>query len=232
MPDLLRTAFDGDAAVSLETIVVRLISALALGCAVAAVFRFTHGRPGPQSLQLMSTLVLLAVLIAAMTIVIGDNVARAFSLVGALAIVRFRTVVEDTRDVAFVIFAVTVGMAVGAGFLLIPLVTLPVAGLAAFLFSPRRTRTDAAAPPAEFVLTVRVGASTATDAALRSTLAAHAERARLESTATARQGASIETSWSLRLRDEGGADALVAALNRVEGVQAAELRRAQSPAAR
>ena len=48
------------------------------------------------------------------TQVIGDNVARAFSLVGALSIVRFRTVVRDTQDTAYVIFAVAVGMAVGA----------------------------------------------------------------------------------------------------------------------
>ena len=58
---------------------------------------------------------LLSILIAMVTQVIGDNVARAFSLVGALSIVRFRTVVRDTVDTAFVIFAVAVGMAVGAG---------------------------------------------------------------------------------------------------------------------
>ena len=60
------------------------------------------------------TLVLLTILIAMVTQVIGDNVARAFSLVGALSIVRFRTVVRDTQDTAYVIFAVAVGMAVGA----------------------------------------------------------------------------------------------------------------------
>ncbi len=57
---------------------------------------------------------LLAVLIAMVTQVIGDNVALAFSLVGALAIVRFRTVVRDTQDTAFVMLSVVVGMAVGA----------------------------------------------------------------------------------------------------------------------
>ena len=49
---------------------------------------------------------LLTILIAMVTMVIGNNMARAFGLVGALSIVRFRTVVEDTRDTAFVIFAV------------------------------------------------------------------------------------------------------------------------------
>ncbi|MDZ4830382.1 MAG: hypothetical protein SGJ09_09330 [Phycisphaerae bacterium] len=49
----------------------------------------------------------------ATTMVIGSSVARAFSLVGALSLVRFRTVVDDTRDTAFVIFALIVGMAAG-----------------------------------------------------------------------------------------------------------------------
>ena len=49
---------------------------------------------------------LLSILIAMVTQVIGDNIARAFSLVGALSIVRFRTVVRDTQDTAYVIFAV------------------------------------------------------------------------------------------------------------------------------
>src|SRR6185436_12080269 len=120
----MQTPFQADAELSLSMLVVRLVSSFALGCVVAAVYRFTHGGPGGQSRGLMATLVLLTVLICMMTLVIGNNVARAFSLVGALAIVRFRTVVEDTRDTAFVIFAVSVGMAVGAGFLLIPILTI------------------------------------------------------------------------------------------------------------
>ena len=70
-------------------------------------------RPEPQS-SFTTTLVLLTVLIAVVTQVIGDNVARAFSLVGALSIVRFRTVVRDTQDTAYVVFAVAVGMTTGA----------------------------------------------------------------------------------------------------------------------
>jgi hypothetical protein len=62
------------------------------------------------SAHLPTTLIFLAILIAAVTQVISDNVAG-LSLVGALGIVRFRTVVR-TRETAFVIFSVVVGMAV------------------------------------------------------------------------------------------------------------------------
>ena len=88
----------------------------------------SHGRERSQPAPLATTLVLLSMLIAMVSIVIGNSVARAFSLVGALSIVRFRTVVDDTRDTAFVIFAVIVGMAAGAGLFLVALVGVPLRG--------------------------------------------------------------------------------------------------------
>src|SRR4051794_11374466 len=104
MPEWLLDAFQGEVDVSLREVVIRLAAALALGCVVAVVYRGSHGRGRGPSDGLTATLVMLTVLIAVVTQVIGNNQARAFSLVGALAIIRFRTVVEDTRDTAFVIF--------------------------------------------------------------------------------------------------------------------------------
>ena len=79
-------------------VVGRLIAAMVLGGIVAQIYRHSRAEP-PSSFTV--TLVLLAILIAMVTQVIGDNVARAFSLVGALSIVRFRTVVfpsGESRD--------------------------------------------------------------------------------------------------------------------------------------
>ena len=98
MPEWMQTPFQADAELSLSMLVVRLVWSLALGCVVAAVYRFTHGGPGGQSRSLMATLVLLTVLICMMTLVIGNNVARAFSLVGALAIVA-REELRTDREV-------------------------------------------------------------------------------------------------------------------------------------
>ncbi len=95
-------------------IFLRLVTAMVLGGVVVFVYRRTRAS-NDTTPSFAVTLVLLTILIAVVTQVIGDNVARAFSLVGALSIVRFRTVVRDTQDTAYVIFAVAVGMAVGAG---------------------------------------------------------------------------------------------------------------------
>jgi uncharacterized membrane protein YhiD involved in acid resistance len=49
-------------------------------------------------------------------LIIGSNIARAFALVGAMSIVRFRNPVKDTRDLVFVFIAIAVGMACGTRF--------------------------------------------------------------------------------------------------------------------
>jgi hypothetical protein len=222
MPEWLRDSFSRDLDVPLSRLLVRLAVAFVLGCLVAGIYRLTQGKERGQGTGLMATLVLLAVLIAMVTLVIGNSVARAFSLVGALAIVRFRTVVEDTRDTAFVIFAVAVGMAAGAGFLEVTLVGVPFVALAAFLF---RSRGPLSLPGvADFTLTVRIGTGHQPGALLDELLGKHVEGVRLLAMTTARQGAAIDLTYGVRLRGEDSALALVAELNAIEGVQSVELR--------
>jgi hypothetical protein len=94
------------------SILLRLALALALGALVAGLYR--AARPARERTDgFAATLMLLAPLIAMVTLAIGSNVAAAFTLVGTLAIVRFRTPVRDARDTVFVIFAVAEGMAAG-----------------------------------------------------------------------------------------------------------------------
>src|SRR5512134_203398 len=112
MQEFLTAPFREEGAIDPWGVLIRLLASLVAGWIVSLVYRKTLHKPAEGSLP--ATLVLLAVLIAMITQVIGDSVARAFSLVGALSIVRFRTVVRDTRDTAFVIFAVVVGMAIGS----------------------------------------------------------------------------------------------------------------------
>lgn len=105
-----------------------LATALGFGIALVRTYARSEGRPAPG---LRTTILLLTVLCALVTEVIGSNMARAFGLAGVLAVVRFRTVIEDTRDSAFVIFAMVIGMAVGAGYLSTSLVGFSVISLVA-----------------------------------------------------------------------------------------------------
>jgi hypothetical protein len=219
MPEWLRDGFVHDEEISLTLLALRLAVALVFGAAVAGVYRASRGTHASTS-GLAATLVLLTVLIAMVTIVIGNSVARAFSLVGALAIVRFRTVVEDTRDTAFVIFAVGVGMAVGAGFPRVPLVAIPFVTVAAFLFRPH----TAAGPARDYTLTVRVGLGHEPDKLLAGVFEKHIAQARMTAALTARQGAALDLTYEIRLRRPDASLALLSELSGVEGVQSVELR--------
>ena len=92
---------------------LRLILAFALGVFIVLIYQWTHTR-GPQK-SFTDTLIILCMLISVVMVVIGDSIARAFSLVGVLSIIRFRTAIQDPRDIGFVFYALAVGMAVGAG---------------------------------------------------------------------------------------------------------------------
>jgi len=203
----------------------RLLLAFVLGLVIAWVYKRAR-RANGEADSFGVTLVLLTILIAMVTQVIGDNVARAFSLVGALSIVRFRTVVRDTQDTAYVIFAVAIGMAMGANHPAVALCGLIVVGGAALLL---RNRSTTLPPPTDeqlpYALNVRMALGHDADALLGATLDQFVSGRRLVSVTTARQGMSIDASYHAALRGDNHASALVNALNRVDGVQNVELHR-------
>ncbi len=89
-----------------------ILAAVGFGVGIAALYRWARP-PGRGLPGLGSTLLLLAPLITLVTLGVGNNIATAFTLVGTLAIVRFRTSIRDPQDTAYVIFAVAVGVAAG-----------------------------------------------------------------------------------------------------------------------
>lgn len=227
MPDFLTGPFADGPAVAPLLVLLRLVGALALGALVALVYRHTRSASDVMP-SFTTTLVLLSVLIAMVTQVIGDNVARAFSLVGALSIVRFRTVVRDTQDTAYVIFAVAVGMAMGANNPWVAVAGIVVVGVGAMLMRQRPSPRPPEPDGGPFTLHVRVGLGHDVEKLIGSTLDAHMGLRRLTSLATARQGMALEASYRAALRNERSADELVRALNRIEGVQSVALQRIES----
>lgn len=101
-----------------------------VGCAVIGLtYRTTH-RGVSYSQSYVQTLVLMGMVIALIMLVVGSNIARAFSLVGALSIIRFRNAVKETRDVGFIFFAMAIGMAAGTRFFLLAVIATVVICLA------------------------------------------------------------------------------------------------------
>jgi uncharacterized membrane protein YhiD involved in acid resistance len=91
-----------------------LFVALGCGIVIAMVYRFTY-RGASYSSSFVNSLVLLSLITAVVILVIGNNLARAFGLVGAMSIIRFRTAVRDVQDIVFIFFSLSIGMAAGVG---------------------------------------------------------------------------------------------------------------------
>ena len=214
MPEFLSGAFANTYNVSPSSVALRLLMAILMGGVVAWVYERTDAG-GDRGMSFPTTLTLLCALVAMATQVIGDNVARAFSLVGALSIVRFRTVVRDTRDTAFVIFSVVVGMAIGARNLWVAAIGLVVVGGAAMIISA--VTKERSEPP--LLLRVRVSLGNELDVLMGSTLNRFLLGRRLMSVSTAKLGAALSVVYEGRLRRGMSAEELVKALNEIQGIQ-------------
>jgi hypothetical protein len=100
---------------SVGDIAIALTLSFVLSAAIGWVYRFTH-RNVSYSQSYVQTLVILGMLISLIMLVVGSNIARAFALVGALSVVRFRNAIKETRDVGFIFLVMAVGMACGTRF--------------------------------------------------------------------------------------------------------------------
>ena len=210
------------AGVTPQSLAIRLALATAAGFVVAGIHRVARGGKAGSTAPFATTLVLLTVLVALTAVVIGDNVARAFGIVGALSIVRFRTAVEDSRDTAFVIFAVVAGMALGVSHRDVALVGLPIVAIVALVLS-RFVERRVSAPRRRLV--VRVAPDRDAARLVMPWIEQHTRWHRIAAAGTARQGASFEVKWDVRLNSTDEVELLdqLRALGAVEGVQHAEL---------
>lgn len=84
------------------------------GFLITLLYRWTY-KGSNYSPTFVRSMIYLAMISAVIIVVIGNNLARAFGLVGAMSIIRFRTAVKDTQDIVFIFFSLAVGLAAGVG---------------------------------------------------------------------------------------------------------------------
>ncbi|MEJ2495787.1 MAG: DUF4956 domain-containing protein [Ignavibacteriaceae bacterium] len=95
-------------------VLINLVIALLCGFIISLFYKWTYRGPNYSS-SYVNSIIVLAMITAVVIMVIGNNLARAFGLVGAMSIIRFRTAVKDTQDIVFIFFALAVGLAAGVG---------------------------------------------------------------------------------------------------------------------
>jgi len=117
----------------LDVVLVLTLSFL-LSAFIGWIYKLSH-RGASYTQSFVFTLVLVGMVVALVMTIIGSNIARAFTLVGALSIVRFRNAVKETRDVGFIFFTMAIGMAVGTRFYLLAVIATVVISLVILLMT-------------------------------------------------------------------------------------------------
>ncbi len=108
---------------SLLTIIFTMVLALVLGCVIAWVYRRNY-RGVMFSGNFTLTLIMMTLITAPVVLCIKNSVALSMGMVGALSIVRFRTAVKDPLDTAYMFWALTTGILLGAGQFLLTVVAM------------------------------------------------------------------------------------------------------------
>ena len=103
-------------------VLTNLLFALVNGILLSVVYRIAYRKPN-HSASFLNSLVILSLIAAVVVMVIGNSLARAFGLAGAMSIVRFRTNVKDTMDAVFIFPSLVLGMACGIGLNLVAIIT-------------------------------------------------------------------------------------------------------------
>ncbi len=115
--DVLKKSFlEGFSSAEFTTteIVVTLLFTMALGIYIFAVYRIMTRRAFyVKSFNI--SLVVMALLTAAIIITIQSSIVISLGMVGALSIVRFRTAIKDPMDLVFLFWSIAVGLICGAG---------------------------------------------------------------------------------------------------------------------
>lgn len=181
---------------SVYTVLTNLVVSLACGIIIAMVYRYIYKGPS-YSATYVNSLVLLSLITTLVIMVIGNNLARAFGLVGAMSIIRFRTAVRDVQDIVYIFFALAVGMASGVGLHAIAIASTLVICLVSVVLV---TFNFGAPGKAEYVLQVIYPPSKSTENRISEILNKYCRGVRLSNLKNQGEGDSIEAFYQFSLR--------------------------------
>ena len=194
-----------------------LIFGLLVGLIIAFVYKRCY-RGVLYSPNFALTLILLTLVTTPVVMCIGSNIALSMGMVGALSIVRFRTAVKDPLDTAYMFWALTMGILLGAEQYIIALVV--VAGISVILFALNLFKFTS---PNGYLLVLHYDEDAEYD--INTALRRSVKYRRLRSKTMTRSGA--EMTYEVRLDNKQD---LVAMMLGIEGVHDATLVACQTEA--
>lgn len=117
---------------SFSEILTILLGTFALSAWVALLYRQMH-KGANYNQGYVQTLVVMGGIIAMIMLIVGSDVAKAFTMMGAFSIIRFRNNMKETRDIGFIFLVMAIGMAMGTKLYLLAIIATVVMSVILYL---------------------------------------------------------------------------------------------------
>lgn len=181
---------------TVQDVLLTVTLSFVLSLIIGYVYQYTY-RGSAYSQSYVHTLVIMSMVVAIIMLVIGSNIARAFSLVGALSIIRFRNAMKETRDVGFIFFAMAIGMACGTRFYLVGILSTLIIS---FFIWGMFTFDLFAGDSREQILKIRLPGDISYDTLFAELFEKHFDRYDLIAIETVQAGTLTELAYSVQLK--------------------------------
>jgi len=194
--DPFRSVYDMSTGIALAKALIALALSFVLCTLISVVYRMTN-QGGRYSQSFAHTIVIMGVVASLVMMVIGNNVAVAFGLVGAFSIIRFRTAMGDPRDLATIFFSMAVGIACGLGYYLVAVLFALSVSLIVYLMA----RFDFGRMPARQTLRIVVPETVSHEGLFEDIFRKYFKQCDLTGVETVNMGTAFQLEYSVQLRD-------------------------------
>ena len=197
------------------TFIRNLVVALICGIGISRFYCWTSKSPN-SSRTFVSSLISLTMITAVVILVIGNNLARAFGLVGAMSIIRFRTAVKDVQDIVFIFFSLAIGMAAGIGQSMIAFIGTLSIGTVIIVISQIQAFSDT---KRDFLLQFSFVPSDDNEALYLPILNKYCSKNHLINMKYLEHDQFLELSFYVKLKNPGKKDGFMSELSKINGVK-------------
>ena len=210
--DIFKSGFiENIASVSVLDMAIALVLAFLMGLFIFFIYKKSYSGV-MYSASFGVTLIALSLITTILIMTVASNVVLSLGMVGALSIVRFRAAIKEPMDIAFLFWAIAVGIVLAAGLILLAVAGSVFIGVVLLIFAQKKT------VDSPYILIVHCE-NGQIEKQTKEFVKAHVKRINVKSKSVT--GGQVELNYEVRLKD--GAASFVNELAGMEGVSHAVL---------
>jgi len=205
-------------------IILNLILSFFYGLLVSFVYKKTH-KGMSYSQSFMITNIFLSLIVCMVIMTIGNSIARAFALVGALSIIRFRTVIKDTKDIVYIFWSLAAGMVCATGSYFLAFTSSVIITIVAFILYKTNY---GSIHKSEFILQFRYHMTDGKEAEYIKKLANYCNTYHLLNSEPSSDKKSLKLTYDIVLKEEKDLNKFIYEISNCAGVNESSIVAAQN----